>query len=45
MRNNKLIKAQFERLAEINMQNEDNNTDAFDYQDEAEIYGFNRMNI
>ena len=45
MRNNKLIKAQYERLVEINMQRGDKQVDFYDYQDEAEIYGFARMNV
>lgn len=45
MRNNKLIKAQYERLVEINMKRGIKKVDIFNTQNEAEIYGFMRVNI
>lgn len=45
MRNNKLIKAQYERLVEINLQRNNKKGDIYNFQDEAEIYGFSRLNI
>lgn len=45
MRNNKLIKAQYERLVEINMKRGIKRVDIFNTQNEAEIYGFMRINV
>ena len=45
MRNNKLIKAQYERLVEIYMKRGIKKVDIFNTQNEAEIYGFMRVNI
>lgn len=45
MRNNKLIKAQFERLVEMNMMKGDRKNEFFDMHNEAKIYGFDRINI
>lgn len=45
MRNNKLIKAQYERLVEINMQKSNNKIDIYNQLDAAEIYGFARINL
>jgi hypothetical protein len=40
MRNNKLIKAQYERLLEINMQRGALKFNSNNFEDEAKIYGF-----
>ena len=45
MRNNKLIKAQFERLIQINSKRGNKASDIFNTQNEADIYGFSRLNI
>jgi hypothetical protein len=45
MRNNKLIKAQYERLVEINMQRSSHKIDIYNQLDAAEIYGFARINL
>ena len=45
MRNNKLIKAQYERLVELNIKRGIKKVDVFNTQNEAEIYGFSRINI
>lgn len=45
MRNNKLIKAQFERLVEINVSKGGREVNLFNIQNEANIYGFGRVNI
>lgn len=45
MRNNKLIKAQYERLVDINMQRGKKSNDMYNVQEEAEMFGFWRNNI
>ena len=45
MRNNKLIKAQFERLMQVNTKKGGKVLDVFNTQNEADIYGFARINV
>lgn len=45
MRNNKLIKAQFERLVEMNMLKGNKQSELFNMHNEAKVYGFDRINV
>lgn len=45
MRNNKLIKAQYERLVELNMQRGNKKMDFYETQEEADIYGFAEIKL